>query len=210
MSTCLSAPERTSRCRSEMKAFVVVDTGVAAYAREGPRGDTKAFDEAHSMDHQYECGRGSHGRQRNDLAGRRDGEWQSRGDHCAREGARANDRAARPVTEWPLNTYFEESRDFFFNNEAVFLYHYPSGHTDGDSFVYFRGSDVLVSRRHFSHDNLSGDRCEVGWRRRRIYASLNKMLEIAVPKYLQEGGTYVIPRSRPHQRRGRSGSSIGT
>mgnify|MGYP003350439511 FL=1 len=24
-------------------------------------------------------------------------------------------------------------------------------------------------------------------------ASLNKMLEIAVPKYLQEGGTYVIP-----------------
>jgi glyoxylase-like metal-dependent hydrolase (beta-lactamase superfamily II) len=51
----------------------------------------------------------------------------------------------RPVTEWPLNSFFESGRDFYFNGEAVFLYHVPSAHTDGDVMVYFRGSDVLVT-----------------------------------------------------------------
>ena len=49
------------------------------------------------------------------------------------------------VTELPLNTFFEPARDFSFNGEAIFLYHVPAAHTDGDIFVYFRGSDVLVS-----------------------------------------------------------------
>ena len=52
--------------------------------------------------------------------------------------------ANRPVTEMPLNTFFESGRDFFFNGEAVFLYHAPS-HSDGNIFVHFRGSDVLVA-----------------------------------------------------------------
>ena len=53
--------------------------------------------------------------------------------------------ANRPVTEMPLNTFFEAGRDFYFNGEAVFLHHVPAAHNDGDIFVYFRGSDVLVA-----------------------------------------------------------------
>ncbi|HWN38092.1 MAG TPA: MBL fold metallo-hydrolase, partial [Gammaproteobacteria bacterium] len=53
--------------------------------------------------------------------------------------------ANRPVTEMPLNTFFEAGRDFFFNGEAIFLYHIPRAHSDGDIIVYFRGSDVLVA-----------------------------------------------------------------
>src|SRR6516165_1949809 len=39
--------------------------------------------------------------------------------------------AGRPSTEWPLNTFSEDQRDFFFNGEAVFVYHVPRAHTDG-------------------------------------------------------------------------------
>jgi len=54
--------------------------------------------------------------------------------------------ANRPSAEWPLNTFFEDRRDFYFNGEAIFVHHVPSGHTDGDGFVYFRGSDVQIGR----------------------------------------------------------------
>src|SRR4029078_12997222 len=52
--------------------------------------------------------------------------------------------AAAPAL-WPTDTYFPESKDFFFNEEAVMLYHDAAAHTDGDSIVFFRRSDVVVS-----------------------------------------------------------------
>jgi glyoxylase-like metal-dependent hydrolase (beta-lactamase superfamily II) len=102
-------------------------------------------------------------------------------------------QAGRPSSEWPLNTFFEETRDFYFNGEAVFLYHYPSAHTDGDVFVYFRGSDVLVSGDLFMTTTYPVIDTKLGGGVEGFITSLNKMLDIAVPKYLQEGGTYVVP-----------------
>jgi cyclase len=100
--------------------------------------------------------------------------------------------ANRPVTEMPLNTFFESGRDFFFNGEAVFLYHAPS-HSDGDIFVYFRGSDVLVAGDLFVTTQYPVIDLEAGGGVDGYLEGLNKMLDIAVPAYLQEGGTYVIP-----------------
>jgi len=112
----------------------------------------------------------------------------------AHEGVLARmTETSRPLTERPLNTYFEDSRDFAFNNEAVFLYHYPNGHTGGDSFVYFRGSDVLVSGDTFLTTTFPVIDTQSGGGVDGFVASLNKLLAIAVPNYLQEGGTYVIP-----------------
>ena len=102
-------------------------------------------------------------------------------------------QAGRPSTEWPLNTFFEDTRDFHFNGEAIFLYHFPAGHTDGDVFVYFRGSDVLVAGDVFLTTTYPVIDAKAGGGVEGFIAGLNKMLDIAVPKYLQEGGTYVIP-----------------
>src|SRR5580698_8122747 len=52
-------------------------------------------------------------------------------------------QAAVPDTDWPNDEYFGASKDFFFNNEAVIVYHMPAAHTDGDSIVFFRRSDVV-------------------------------------------------------------------
>lgn len=101
--------------------------------------------------------------------------------------------ADRPVTEWPLNTFFEEQRDFYFNGEAIFLRHMPRAHTDGDILVYFRGSDVLVSGDVFVTTHYPVIDLDFGGGIDGFIDGLNAMLDIAVPAYLQEGGTYVIP-----------------
>ena len=99
----------------------------------------------------------------------------------------------RPVTEMPLNTFFESGRDFFFNGEAVFLYHVPAAHGDGDIVVYFRGSDVLVAGEIFTTTHYPVIDLAAGGGVDGFLQGLNMMLDIAVPAYLQEGGTYVIP-----------------
>jgi glyoxylase-like metal-dependent hydrolase (beta-lactamase superfamily II) len=99
----------------------------------------------------------------------------------------------RPVTEIPLNTFFESGRDFYFNGEAVFLYHIPNAHSDGDILVYFRGSDVLVAGELFVTTRYPVIDVEAGGGIDGLVNGANAMLDIAVPAYLQEGGTYVIP-----------------
>ena len=102
--------------------------------------------------------------------------------------------ANRPITEMPLNTFFEAGRDFYFNGEAVFLYHVPNAHSDGDIIVYFRGSDVLVAGDIFvTAQQYPVIDLEAGGGIDGLIAGLNTMLDIAVPAYLQEGGTYVVP-----------------
>ena len=101
--------------------------------------------------------------------------------------------ANRPVTEMPLNTFFEAGRDFFFNGEAIFLYHIPRAHSDGDIIVYFRGSDVLVAGDLFVTTQYPVIDLQAGGGINGYVDGLDRMLDIAVPAYLQEGGTYVIP-----------------
>ncbi len=100
----------------------------------------------------------------------------------------------RPVTEMPLNTFFESGRDFYFNGEAVFLHHVPNAHSDGDIFVHFRGSDVLVAGELFvTTQQYPVIDVAAGGGIDGLVNGLNAMLDIAVPAYLQEGGTFVIP-----------------
>jgi glyoxylase-like metal-dependent hydrolase (beta-lactamase superfamily II) len=99
----------------------------------------------------------------------------------------------RPPTEWPLNSFFESGRDFYFNGEAVFIYHVPTAHTDGDVMVYFRGSDVLVTGDLFVTTHFPVVDVEFGGGIDGFVDGLNRALDITVPAFQQEGGTYVIP-----------------
>lgn len=47
-----------------------------------------------------------------------------------------------PVQAWPMITY-SESMSIHFNGEEVRAIHYPSGHTDGDTVVFFMKSNVV-------------------------------------------------------------------
>ena len=103
-------------------------------------------------------------------------------------------KAGVPDNARPFNTYFEDARDFPYNGEPVLLYHDPAARTDGGSMVMFRRSDVIVAGDAFLTTTYPIIDVKNGGSVAGIIRSLNRILELAVPsKFLQEGGTYIIP-----------------
>ena len=80
-----------------------------------------------------------------------------------------------------------------YNNEAVVFYQMPPAHTDGDSIVFFRASDVVSAGDIFTTTSYPVIETENGGTVAGFIDSLNDLIEILVPKYGEEGGTYVIP-----------------
>ena len=91
------------------------------------------------------------------------------------------------------DTYFKSPKDFLFNGEPVLVYHVPAAHTDGDSIVLFRRSDVLSVGDLFTPDRYPVIDLANGGSVQGLLDGLNKILEIAVAGKYQEGGTFVIP-----------------
>jgi glyoxylase-like metal-dependent hydrolase (beta-lactamase superfamily II) len=101
--------------------------------------------------------------------------------------------ANTPAAALPMNAYFTPTRDFFLNGEAIVLHHAPDAHTDGDTLVHFRGSDVVATGDVFTPDLYPVIDIANGGTVNGTIAALNRVLEITVPAKYQEGGTYVIP-----------------
>ena len=91
------------------------------------------------------------------------------------------------------DTYFRSPKDFLFNGEPVMVYHMPAAHTDGDSIVFFRRSDVLSVGDLFTPDRYPVIDLANGGSVQGLLDGLNKILEMAVAGKYQEGGTFVIP-----------------
>jgi glyoxylase-like metal-dependent hydrolase (beta-lactamase superfamily II) len=100
---------------------------------------------------------------------------------------------ARPQSAWPTLTYFGAGRELFFNGEGIEIIHVPRAHTDGDSLVYFRRSDVVATGDIFSTIGFPRIDLKSGGTIDGVIAGLNRVLDIAIPKDKQEGGTFVIP-----------------
>jgi glyoxylase-like metal-dependent hydrolase (beta-lactamase superfamily II) len=93
----------------------------------------------------------------------------------------------------PLDQYFTPTKDLFFNGEAVFIYHEPDAHTDGDSLIFFRRSDVLSTGDIFTPERYPFIDLERGGSIQGEIDALNHIIQLAVPERLQDGGTRVIP-----------------
>jgi cyclase len=50
-----------------------------------------------------------------------------------------------PAMAWPSETFDEERKSLSFNGEGIEILHQPAAHTDGDTVVFFRRSDVVVA-----------------------------------------------------------------
>lgn len=98
-----------------------------------------------------------------------------------------------PFGMLPTDTYFTKTKDLYFNGEAVQLLYQGNAHTDGDSLVFFRRSDVISTGDIFTPGNYPVIDLERGGSFNGLIASLNRIIEITVPAEKQEGGTYVIP-----------------
>jgi glyoxylase-like metal-dependent hydrolase (beta-lactamase superfamily II) len=105
-------------------------------------------------------------------------------------------RGADPVVPdklWPNDEYSLPQKDFSFNGEAIIVYHMPAAHTDGDSIVLFRSSNVLSVGDIFTPGRYPVIDLQRGGSVQGLINALNRILQITVPLKYQEGGTYVIP-----------------
>jgi cyclase len=108
--------------------------------------------------------------------------------------ARMSGQDPPPAFEaWPTVTLFMPQKDIHFNGEPIEILHQPAAHTDGDSLVFFRRSDVISTGDIFTTTGYPVIRPGDGGGIDGVIAALNRIIEITVPKEKQEGGTLVIP-----------------
>jgi cyclase len=100
---------------------------------------------------------------------------------------------ATPSGALPTDTYTTPERKIFFDNEGVDLIHVPAAHTDGDTMVFFRRSDVISTGDIFVTNGYPIVDLDHGGNIQGVIAGLNKIVELAIPADEQEGGTLIIP-----------------
>jgi len=100
----------------------------------------------------------------------------------------ANDRALLPN-----RTFFTERQLFAYNDEPIEMIHVPNAITTGDVIVLFRKSDVISTGSLFSSVSYPVIDPKQGGSLQGVLDGLNLVIDIAVPKINQEGGTRIIP-----------------
>jgi cyclase len=92
-----------------------------------------------------------------------------------------------------MDTFYGDSKAIYFNGEPIEIIHVSSAHTNGDSIVFFRGSDVVsagdvISTRGFPRFDTAKGGSVNG-----LIDALNRILDITVAETRGQGGTIVIP-----------------
>src|SRR6202140_461335 len=110
-----------------------------------------------------------------------------------RMSAPTGSQPAMPSAAWPTDTYNGAEKELFFNGEAIQMFHEPAAHTDGDTIVFFRRSDVVSAGDLFVTTSYPIVDIDRGGNIQGVVKALNHILDITIPAEKQEGGTYVIP-----------------
>jgi glyoxylase-like metal-dependent hydrolase (beta-lactamase superfamily II) len=110
-----------------------------------------------------------------------------------RMSAPTGTQASAPVGAWPTDTFLGDRKTMFFNDEPVEIIHEKVAHTDGDSIVFFRHSDVISTGDIFVTTGYPFIDTARGGSVQGELDALNNLLDLAISKHDEEGGTYIIP-----------------
>jgi len=113
-----------------------------------------------------------------------------------RMSAPTGKKSSFPVESWPVEAFRQKRWYVRMNDEPIEILYQPAAHSNADSFVFFRKSDVVAAG-----DVLDTTRFPVidianGGSIQGEIDALNKLIELAIPPgpFIYEGvGTYVIP-----------------
>jgi cyclase len=103
--------------------------------------------------------------------------------------------AGSPEDSFPTDTYATPyyKLSWFFNGEGVQLFHAPAAHSDGDSFVYFRYSDVIATGELYNTVTYPVIDVAKGGTVQGVLDGLSHILDIAFAEFRAQGGTVIVP-----------------
>ena len=102
-------------------------------------------------------------------------------------------RAPYPEPAVARSAFITSDKQLHFNGEAIELWWHPNAHTNGDVLVYFPRSDVIVAGDLLQMGGFPMFDAEAGGRLQGLLNGLNQMIDLAVPRFNQIGGTHIIP-----------------
>jgi cyclase len=109
-----------------------------------------------------------------------------------RMSAPTGEHAPVAFGDWPTETFFTGRKQMSFNGEPVEMIYQPAAHTDGDSIVFFRHSDVISTGDIFLTTTYPVIDLDRGGSVQGEIDALNNIIDMMVPLHEEEGGTYVI------------------
>jgi glyoxylase-like metal-dependent hydrolase (beta-lactamase superfamily II) len=104
--------------------------------------------------------------------------------------------SALPSDSWPTETFAEKRKYIYFNHEGIEIFRQPAAHSDTDSIILFRGSDVIATGDIVDATRFPRIVIEKGGSIQGEIDALNHVVELAVrpiPFVYESGGTYIIP-----------------
>jgi cyclase len=104
--------------------------------------------------------------------------------------------AAYPVDAWPTEAFFQNRKAIRMSDEGIEILYQPAAHSGADSFVFFRGSDVVVAGDIMDTTRFPVIDLANGGSIEGEIQALNKLIELTVapiPFIYKGTGTYVIP-----------------
>ena len=101
-----------------------------------------------------------------------------------------------PVQAWPTETFDQPRKYMYLNGEGIEVFHVPAAHTDGDTIVFFRRSDVVMAGDILDTTRFPVINRAKGGDIHGEIAGLQKLVDTAIPSVpivSREEGTLVIP-----------------
>jgi len=105
-------------------------------------------------------------------------------------------KAAYPSEAWPQETFPDRRKDYYINHEGIQIYQEPAAHSDSDSMVLFRGSDVVVTGDIIDTNRFPVIDTSRGGSIQGEIDALNHVIDVSfrpMPFVFAEGGTTVVP-----------------
>ena len=100
------------------------------------------------------------------------------------------------VDSWPTETFTGKFKAMYLNNEGIQVIRQPAAHTDGDSIVFFRRADIIVTGDILDLRQFPVIDTARGGTIQGEIDSLNRLLELAIPAMplvYKEPRTYLVP-----------------
>jgi cyclase len=103
--------------------------------------------------------------------------------------------APYPIGATPTETFDFSRKYMYLNGEGIEILHQPAAHSDGDSMVFFRRSDVVVAGDILDTTRFPTIDVSRGGSVNGLIAALNRLVDLAIPSVpivSREAGTLVI------------------